>query len=179
MCGAELRAQFIGRPNVQHQEILFACAEFAIGIAGFSAIVVAIGYRGGNWDEVTRYIFGLLLFYAIGAGLFALLPAALFTTGLSEESVWRIASAFYLFFIGSLLRFVFAVSGSIRGQLSALARWGGITVNLMASAGLLLNTLGLLYRPQAAPYVLTVLFFLVAAATNFARVVFRRPDSAA
>jgi hypothetical protein len=164
---------------VQHQEALFAFSEFAVGLAGFSAIVVAIGYRGGNWDEATRFIFRILLFNTVGAGLFALFPVALFSTGLSEESVWRISSATYLLSIIIFLWFFYTLPDSLRGDFGMTLLRVGQTVALIVSAGLLVNVLGLLHPPHPAPYLVSLFVFLASGAVNFVRVVFRRPGSAA
>ena len=50
---------------MEHQESLFAISEFAIGLAGFGAIVVAIGGRGGELEEEHGHLFRLLLIHSV------------------------------------------------------------------------------------------------------------------
>lgn len=164
---------------MQHQDALIAFSEFAVGLAGFSAIVVAIGYRGGNWDEATRFIFRILLFNTVGTGLFALFPIAIFSTGLAEELVWRIASAVYALSVIIFLWFFYAPPASLRDDFAMALLRVGQAVALLVAAGLLVNALGLLYPPHPAPYLVALFVFLAAGAVNFVRVVFRRPGSAA
>ena len=73
--------------------ILVAIAELAIGIAGFSGVVVALGSRTGErWSPVTRIRMVLLLSVSLSAAMFSLLPLVLDEAGLTAERAWSISS---------------------------------------------------------------------------------------
>ena len=76
--------------------------EFAVALAGFSGIVVAIAHRGGTFPPVDRYRTLTLLAYSLSAAFGSLLPLAVESLGISGDEVWRIA--------GAMLALILAVS---------------------------------------------------------------------
>jgi len=75
-------------------ESFFVVSEFGVGLAGFSAVVVALGYRAQGLDPVSRLRVLSLLVNALLAAFGALLPQLFSALGFIDESVWRWSSAF-------------------------------------------------------------------------------------
>ncbi|AWZ00293.1 hypothetical protein RHODOSMS8_00740 [Rhodobiaceae bacterium] len=67
--------------------------EFAVALAGFSGIVVAIAHRGDTFPSIDRYRTLTLLAYSLSAAFGSLLPMAVESLGFSGDEVWRIAGA--------------------------------------------------------------------------------------
>jgi hypothetical protein len=65
--------------------------EFAVALAGFSGIVVAIAHRGDTFAPVDRYRTLTLLVYSLGAAFGSLLPLVVESFGISGDDVWRIS----------------------------------------------------------------------------------------
>ena len=74
-------------------EAFFVLTELGIGLAGFSAIVVAIGQRGGQVERMSRFRLLTLLSTALLAAFGALVPQLLAGLGFAGGSLWRGASA--------------------------------------------------------------------------------------
>jgi hypothetical protein len=77
------------------EENLAVLAEIAVGLAGFSSIVVVFrrGSDSGSWkpEDVAR--FRIMIEASLVAALFAILPAALRGLGLMNPQLWPIVSA--------------------------------------------------------------------------------------
>ena len=73
-------------------ETLTAIAELALGLAGFSAIVIALGERSGR-TSVDRLAVIFLLSASFVTLFLALTPLVLVALGLSESSSFRASSA--------------------------------------------------------------------------------------
>lgn len=67
--------------------------EFAVALAGFSGIVVAIAHTGDTFPSVDRYRTLTLLTYSLSAAFGSLLPMAVESLGFNDDEVWRIAGA--------------------------------------------------------------------------------------
>jgi len=65
--------------------------EFAVALAGFSGIVVAIAHRGDTFPPIDRYRTLTLLAYSLSAAFGSLLPMAVESLGVRGDDVWRIA----------------------------------------------------------------------------------------
>jgi hypothetical protein len=82
----------VGRHEVAEvvgPESFYILTEFGIGLAGFSAVVVAIGFRAGQLDSISRFRVLSLLLNALLAAFGALLPQLLASLDVGDESVWR------------------------------------------------------------------------------------------
>jgi hypothetical protein len=73
-------------------ETLTAVAELALGLAGFSAIVIALGERSGR-ISVDRLAVIFLLTASFVTLFLALIPLVLVALGLGESSSFRVSSA--------------------------------------------------------------------------------------
>jgi len=72
------------------EDRLFVLAEVAVGLAGFSSVVVAFRRRGsdGSWKPEDAFRFRLMLESGLFAGFFALLPSSIAGLGVSDARLW-------------------------------------------------------------------------------------------
>ena len=160
---------------------LLTIAELAIGLAGFSGVVVAFAYRG-QLEKVDRMRFIALFSTAISTAIFAFLPFVLARGGLSEAATWRCSSALLLAWsivLGipySRLRRTALDAGAAASPALIFAISGLTVLNMLLQ---LLNAIGTPYTPGPLPYVTGLLLFLVFSAVFFAFLVLLRPKEPA
>jgi len=76
---------------MQSTDLMFTIAQIAVGLAGFSAIIVTLNPRPiREWDETDRLNLRLLIQISIYVIFFSLLPALL-SIPLEPHSVWLYA----------------------------------------------------------------------------------------
>lgn len=158
--------------------MLLTFAELGIGLAGFSGVVVAFGYRGAL-SEADRFRFLSAFTIAVCVVVLAVLPPALAFVIDDAQTIWRLSSAVaFGYFVVATPLFV-RYSSHVREELEKLAvgpdtRWvtlAGILFALVA----LQNVIGWPLAPSfAAHFVCMMLAFLVSAYT-FAAIVVHRP----
>jgi hypothetical protein len=161
---------------------LSTIAELGIGLAGFSSIVVALGYRSRRLRPLDRMrVIGLLL-GSLGAALLAVLPLILADSGNTPVVVWRASSAVFAVGLGSFL--VYALS--YRRTLSEAERaalhpgmWILTIGGILAFLPLLIwNSAALNGEPSSGPYLSGLYFLLVYSSAQFFRVLLVRPADA-
>jgi hypothetical protein len=69
-------------------ESFYIISEFAVGVAGFSAIVIAIGHRADEMDALARFRVLTLLSNALTAAFGGLVPQLFASFGLAGSSLW-------------------------------------------------------------------------------------------
>ena len=99
-CVTGSSASYVSRPKapLSEHETLTSVVEFAIALAGFSGIVVALGKKPGRWAPADRYRLLNVLTFAFGAGFMAYLPMGIAHAGLSGPELWRVSSGAFLGF---------------------------------------------------------------------------------
>ncbi len=165
---------------MEERDALFAVAEFGVGLAGFSAIVVALVRRSGGWEAASAYRLELLLFQSLGAGLFAFLPVTISFLGVQGPAVWRIASALFVVFLALCFLADWRRFHRLPDEARAVLSRGLVLVGNVQGAFfavlLLPNIAGFPFRPQIGPYFLVLVCLLGTAALNFMRIVVTRPS---
>jgi hypothetical protein len=89
------------------EERLAALAEVAVGLSGFSSVVVVFRRRtsDGAWKPEDAYRFKLMLEAGLCAALFALLPSAIAGLGVAANTLWPFLSMLLLAYLAfDLLR---------------------------------------------------------------------------
>ena len=77
-------------------DYFYLCAEIGIALAGFAAIVVAIGQRNnGPADSVTSWYIEMLVERGLAAAFFALLPVLLSGLQLNTDLIWLLSSGLF------------------------------------------------------------------------------------
>jgi hypothetical protein len=166
--------------TLSEHESLTSIVEFAITLAGFAGIVVALGKRPGQWAPADRYRLLNILMLSFGAGFMAYLPIGLAHAGLSGSSLWRVSSGGFLCFGVFTGGFTIARTRRLRGEvrvlLNPIVLWMSIVFGGVANLAQLLNVLGLGFQPQFAPYFLGLVLILLMSAIQFVRILFARPE---
>jgi hypothetical protein len=164
---------------VDPTELLATIAELALGLAGFSGVMTAFMQRPGRLTEVETYRIAVLLGASLGALFLALLPLALMQFGLEARALWRDAGL-------SMLAFA-AVGGALYLRSSRrVARHApeifnrsvfiGLAAGHVANFVLQVAALTVL-EPSPGPYVVGLIWFLLHAAVQFARILLVQPVS--
>jgi hypothetical protein len=98
---------------MNHFDALFIISELALGIAGFSGVVVALGARPGVWPRVDRLRLATLLASSLGALVVALITLMLLMLNASEALIWSISSLLVALLLFVLLFVFVRGAGSI------------------------------------------------------------------
>ncbi len=73
---------------MQSSELMFAIAQIAVGLAGFSAIIVSLNAKPiRDWDDADQYSLRILIYAAIVVVFFSLIPSLL-VISLEPHKVW-------------------------------------------------------------------------------------------
>ena len=88
---------------MEGSEYLLTCAEVAVALAGFSALVVAIGGRGdSSIESLSRGLVGMLIERSLFAVFFSLVPVLLAGLNVAPAQLWFICSGGLATYIVSL-----------------------------------------------------------------------------
>jgi hypothetical protein len=154
--------------------------EFAIAIAGFSGIVIALRARDGGVDPLVWFRNLCLLTWALGAAFGSLGPGLMASLGLSTEAIWAGSS----FVLAILFLILMAVPLIARHRLddadrARLARYVWVLAlggNGLAAGLLLANALGTLGPPSPGPVYAGIVWQLVFATLLFLRMLAQPPE---
>jgi hypothetical protein len=165
---ATIEASIAGDP-------LLTTAEVAITLAGFTGIVAVLGQRGrGDWRPEEQLRLVMLLASSFAALLFAMLPIALGSLGLTEAGSWTISSTLLAVSIAAahpavvyFLRFLpaEAVEAEFPRRLGLFV----LVVSLMVALLLALNAVGYGFEQQFGPYFVGLMWLLALSAVQFIR----------
>ena len=160
-------------------DALSTIAEIALGLAGFSGVVVVLGRQPGSFSEVEAGRLALLLVSSIGAMFLALLPLSLAPLGLGDALLWRISAATFTAFgfahwlVGrSRVRIVRTQAPEIYSRATSVFNYATVGTAMVLQ-------LVVLARPRdlgPGLYVLGLLSLLLAATLQFVRMLFVRPQ---
>lgn len=167
---------------------LYAIAEFAIGLAGFSAIALVLGRRdsalalllgrsSGGLDPASAFAVRSMIVSAVGPGFLAFIPIVLFRLGLEPADVWRAASATY---VATTIGFAAPIAllqrrnhqerlERQRSPLLSYGLWAVVAVSVLAN---LANTLGIPAGSVVGPYLLGLWLTLAVSGILFVTMVF-------
>lgn len=160
-------------------DALSTIAEIALGLAGFSGVVVVLGRQPGIFTRVEAGRLVLLLMISIGAMFLALLPLSLAPLELADSLLWRISAAtFTIFCLGYWL-----VGRSrvriVRDHAPEIYSFGVSVFNYATVGTAMVLQLVVLARPEdlgPGLYVLGLLSLLLTATVQFVRMLFIRPQ---
>lgn len=160
-------------------ESLTTVAEIGIALAGFSGLVVVLRKNSGPLNEIEKFRMSVLLAAAFGAMFFALLPDVLQHLGFTDDTLWRMSSAFLVVFsiafvIGWVLssRRFFSVAREIFSVPAFSLMTLGHLINLILQ---LSATLGMWGDRSAGVYLLGLIWLLAHASQQFVRMLFIQP----
>jgi hypothetical protein len=88
---------------VEGSEYLLTCAEVAVALAGFSALIIALTNRGdSSIDPVSRAVVSTLVERSLVAVFLSLFPILLSGLSIAPAHLWSICSAVLAMYIASL-----------------------------------------------------------------------------
>lgn len=167
---------------MEPSDLFIVIAEVAVGLAGFSGVVVTLGrQRSGSWEEDERLRFTQLLCLTLGCALFAILPLTLMLSPLSINAILRICGIpAALFFASVVSRSVFRVLNfreEIRSRfnmpLTMFIGAGTFLVSLVA----LIDAAGVSKAPSLWIYAAMLVWVLLVSGFQFLRIVLLGMDS--
>jgi hypothetical protein len=160
-------------------EALLGLAQFALALAGFTGVVIAFGWRGGEWHAADAFRTWRALNSSLGAAFLALVPVALEQLGVHGEPLWRWSSLVICLYTVCWVSLDAPRHWRLRAELRAvIPAWGprllyaSVAVIFAAQA---LNGLGLWWAPQPGVYFVGLIVFLLLPALIFGRIPFVRP----
>jgi acyl-homoserine lactone acylase PvdQ len=86
-------------------EALLTIAQIALGLAGFSAVLVALSGEPSRWTPLDSFRITGMLALSFGALFLSLIPFVLGSFSVSESTIWRISAGvtgFFMFGAGTM-----------------------------------------------------------------------------
>lgn len=155
-------------------------AEISIGFAGFSGLIVAFRKNVGPLTELEKYRLQVLLGLSFGAMFLSFLPELLGNVELKEHATWVYASsALCMYSVVFLVWWVRASRGFARAypEIFHWSAFSRMTVGHIAVIVLQLTTvLSLVVDKSETAYVIGLIWYLIHAAQQFARMLFVQPN---
>lgn len=158
-------------------EQLRVLAEIAVGLAGFSSIVVVFRRRdaGGTWKPEDAFRFRIMLESSLFAALFAIAPAALAALNVPPGVLWPTASAALLVYLASeTIQRPRAIRRLPAGALNPRLVGSIVGLHLAAAVLQVLNVVGWGVSPGPGPYLAGVTWLTTYAGLMFYRLVTAR-----
>ena len=154
-------------------------AEIGIAFAGFSGLIVALRKNVGPLTEVEKYRLQILLTLAFGAMFLSFLPEVLENLEQSARDTWVYAgSAVCLYSIGFLVWWVL-VSRRFARAFPEIFHWSAFVRMSVGHIAIILLQLSVIFSlvadKGAAAFVVALVWYLVHAAQQFARMLFVQP----
>jgi hypothetical protein len=157
---------------------LLTLAQVAIGVAGFSAILVALSGKPHLWTPVDAFRIRNILALSFQSVFLALVPFVLALFSLPESTVWKVS--LLILALGTsggvllVLSGVYRLSASERAVLKAAVVSTVVAVLIFMAAVELLAVFGVV-RPPAAVFFLGLLVLVGVSTVLVARFLFARP----
>jgi hypothetical protein len=149
-------------------------AQIAIGLTGFTGVIVGFAAQPERWTAMDRARLSLMLDSSIGALLLALLPMALTVLAVPDDLVWRLSSAALLLgslgVIASFVRQLRQVASRDRGEFLPAVYLPLSLGTLVCLAAQAANVAGRV-APTEGVYVAGLAWSLVPAVVMFGRMV--------
>jgi hypothetical protein len=147
--------------------------EFAVAIAGFSGIAVAIVHSGGALRPTDRFRTLNLLTWALSAAFSSTFPLVFESLSFSGPSVWRWSSLCFALVLmaGIAVRFSTARSLNPKERETLSPAIWALTIggNTFLVASQMLNVFAVLGSPSPAPILIGLLWLLAVSAIIFVR----------
>jgi hypothetical protein len=157
---------------------LLTFSEVAIGLAGFSAILVALSGKPHQWTPVDAFRIRNILAFSFQSVFLSLVPFVLTFFSLPEPRVWQVSllilAAATLGGVLQVLGGVYRLSRSDRAVLKALVVSAVTAILCVMAAVELLAALGIV-GPAPAMFFLGLVVLLGISAVLVARFLFARP----
>jgi len=157
---------------------LLTVAQVAIGVAGFSAILVALSGKPHQWTPVDAFRIRNILALSFQSVFLSLVPFVLAFFSLPEPSVWKVS--LLILALATLAGVVLVLAGVYRLSPSERAVLKAVVVSTVVAVLCLMASVELLaafaiVRPASAVFFLGLLVLLAVSTVLVARFLFARP----
>jgi hypothetical protein len=164
---------------MQSLDVASTIAEVAVGLAGFSGLVLVLGQRRDHLTSLDKYRLILLLTPSLAALFLALAPLALLETGIAPTVLWRTASGVQaLTCLGIVVGFAPWTRRAMREAPEVFHR----SQLAIVAVGYLLNGVvqglhaaGVFGSQNSGVYLIGLVFLLLHAGHQFVRILMVRP----
>jgi len=164
---------------MQVPQSLQTIAEISIAFAGFSGLIVALRKNTGPLTEVEKYRLQILLTLAFGAMFLSFLPELLQNFEVEVQKIWVYASSALSVYSIVFLFWWISASRRIMRAVPEIFNWfafSSMTVGHVVIVSLQVAViLSLFVQKGAAVYVIALIWYLMHAAQQFARMLFVQP----
>lgn len=154
--------------------------EFAVAIAGFSGIAIAIRARNGTVSALTHFRNRNLLNFSIGAAFGSILPPLVHHLGASGVSIWTYSSALFagiaVFLVVAPFRGRVPLNASEREATSWPIWIVSVVGTSIAAVTQILNSIGFFGTPGPGPMYAGIVWILAMATIQFYRLLSAAPD---
>ncbi|HUI62189.1 MAG TPA: hypothetical protein VLX90_18330 [Steroidobacteraceae bacterium] len=153
-------------------------AQVAVGLAGFSAILVALSGKPHQWTAVDAFRIRNILAFTFQSVFLSLVPFVLTFFSLPESTVWQLSPLILaiatVVSVLLVLSGVYRLSRSERAVLNAFVVSSVVVVLCAMAAVEILAVFGIV-RPASAVFFLGLVVLLGVSAVLVARFLFARP----
>jgi hypothetical protein len=151
---------------------LFTLAEIAIGMAGFSAIVVMFKRRdSGQWHSADADQFNGMVLHAMAAAFFCVLPAIIEVFTDDPARIWLVGSAILGVQIIAHTAGILGLASTTRATRTVVVVGASAAVILQA-----LNVFGVGFSREFQPYLAGVMWHMLHAGGLFVMLILVRPS---
>ena len=175
------------RPDVRRQELdpdsFSIVTEFAVALAGFSGIAIALSHNRGALAPMDRFRTLNLLMWALGAAFVSTFPLIASAFGAQGSSIWWWSSTGFLpvlvIGVAAPLKLVRALPANDRAALSKTMWVLAVGGNASVILAQLSNVLPLFGPAVPGPLLAGLIWLLFLAALLFVRLLVNRPGNPA
>ncbi|MEP5567586.1 MAG: hypothetical protein ABJN62_07120 [Halioglobus sp.] len=141
---------------MQDADLLTVFSELALGVAGFSGVIVALGQKQSAWQLLDKLRVSFLLFNALIVVIFSLLPLGLASANMDTTYIWLYSSLLFVLMFAHMpfsFRIFVKSANKYDGFKSAKLHYLNMGIQIVAVVLLLLNVS---YFREAWPHVLSL-----------------------
>lgn len=158
--------------------------EFAVAIAGFSGITMAVQARSSVVSELRSFRNTMLIANSLAAAFASAIPQACAHLGATGSQVWSTSSACFSIVCVAMIVLPFSARNSMspesRSQLSRTICFVSVGGKFLLAIAQFVNATGVVGTPGPAPLYLGVVWMIALAALMYARmlIALRHPPDA-
>jgi len=160
-------------------EIFTTIAQLAVGVTGFSGIVIAFNRHPGRLSDFEAFRILILFTNSLAAMFLSLIPFALHYMNWSDIAVWRIGNTsvavFEFVFVTILVRLSLRFLRQHRELFNLFLLSFFVTGHLVNGVAQLFSALGWIDLPALSIYLFGLLWLLFHSAFQFGRIIFVQP----
>lgn len=165
---------------MQIPQSLQTIAEISIAFAGFSGLIVALRTKLGPLTELEKFRLQILLTLAFGAMFLAFLPEVLESFEMGARSTWVYSSSTLCLYSVVFLVWWVRKSRSFARSYPEIFNWSAFTRMAVGHIAIVLLQIAVILSfitDKGAPaYVIALIWYLIHAAQQFARMLFVQPN---